>query len=518
MDRKWWTLIAVCVATFMLLIDITIVNVALPDIQESLDASLSSLQWVVDAYALTLASFLLVFGSIGDRLGRRRVFSIGFGIFITASALCGFAGDPTLLNLARGVQGIGAAAMFATALALIAQEFEGRERANAIGIWGATVGGAVAIGPLVGGLLTEGLGWEWIFFVNVPIGLAALVLTEMRIPNLRATDPEPIDVPGLITFSGALFALIFGLIRGNSEGWGSTVIVACLAGAALLMAAFVLIERHSDKAMLDLALFGNRSFAGVSNVAFCISAGMFAMFLYLTLYIQDVLGYSPLQAGLRFLPLSLVSFVVAPLSARLSAKVPFRALMGTGLFLVAIGLVLVGGISAGDSWTHLLPGFVLAGIGIGMTNPGIASVAVGVVEPARAGMASGINGTFRQAGIATGVAGLGAIFQHRVASDLGEQMPHAPSSFADAVSSGAADQALAQLDPGIREQAAAAANHAFIAGLNEILLVGAAIAFVGGLASWLMVRNSDMIPPAGVPAEAQPDGAEPEGAEPVVTA
>ncbi|MFN8151872.1 MAG: MFS transporter [Solirubrobacterales bacterium] len=511
MHTKWWTLIAVCVATFMLLIDITIVNVALPDIQEDLDASLSSLQWVVDAYTLTLASFLLVFGSIGDRLGRRRVFSIGFAIFITASALCGFAGDPTLLNLARGLQGIGAAAMFSTALALIAQEFEGRERASAIGIWGATVGGAVAIGPLVGGLLTEGLGWEWVFFVNVPIGIAALVLTELRIPNLRATDPEPIDFPGLVTFAAALFALIFGLIRGNSEGWGSPVIVACLVGAAALMVAFVLIERHSDKAMLDLSLFGNWSFAGVSNVAFCISAGMFAMFLYLTLYIQDVLGYSPLEAGLRFLPLSVVSFFVAPLSAKLSARIPFRALMGTGLFLVAIGLLLIGGISVDDGWTHLLPGFILAGIGIGMTNPGIASVAVGVVEPARAGMASGINSTFRQTGIATGVAGLGAIFQHRVAADLSEQLPQAPSSFADAVSSGAADQALVGIPEQFREQAAAAANHAFIAGLNEILLVGAAIAFVGGLASWVMVRNSDMVAPGGPPAEA----AGPEEPEPL---
>src|SRR5215208_4359363 len=217
MERKWWTLIAVCVATFMLLIDVTIVNVALPDIQRDLDASFSSLQWVIDAYALTLASFLLVAGSVGDRIGRRRVFTFGFALFTLASFACGLSHDPTVLNFARGVQGLGAAAMFATALALIAQEFEGRERANAIGIWGATVGGAVAVGPLLGGLITEGLGWEWIFFVNVPIGIAAIVLTETRLANVRATDPQPIDWPGLITFSLGLFALIFALIRGNPE-------------------------------------------------------------------------------------------------------------------------------------------------------------------------------------------------------------------------------------------------------------------------------------------------------------
>ncbi|HKQ17472.1 MAG TPA: MFS transporter, partial [Solirubrobacterales bacterium] len=290
MSRKRWTLLAVCVATFMLLIDVTIVNVALPEIQRDLDASLSSLQWVIDAYALTLASFLLVFGSLGDRLGRRRVFTIGFVVFTVASFLCGLSGDPTVLNFARGLQGTGAAAMFATSLALIAQEFEGRERATAVGIWGATVGGAVAIGPLVGGVITDGLGWEGIFFVNVPIGIAAIFITETKLVNVRATDPQPIDWPGLVTFSAALFLLIFGLIRGNAEGWGSGVIVACLAAAVALLIAFVLIETHRRNAMLDMSLFRNPSFAGVSIVAFCLSAGMFSIFLFLTLYMQDVLG------------------------------------------------------------------------------------------------------------------------------------------------------------------------------------------------------------------------------------
>ncbi len=508
MERKWWTLLAVCVATFMLLLDVTIVNVALPDIQRDLDASLSSLQWVVNAYALTLASFLLVSGSIGDRLGRRRVFTIGFGIFVGASFLCGLAGDPTMLNLARGLQGVGAAAMFATALALIAQEFEGRERAHAVGLWGATVGGAVAIGPLVGGILTEALGWEWIFFVNVPIGLAAIVLTERKLVNVKATDPQPIDWSGLVTFSAGLFLLIFALIRGNGEGWGSTVIVACLLGAAALLAAFVAIELRKESAMLDMSLFRKPAFAGVSLVAFCLSAGMFSLFLYLTLYMQDSLGFSPLEAGVRFLPLTLVSFFVAPISARLSNRIPFRALMGVGLFLVGTGLVLMNGIDAGDSWTGLLLGFIVAGAGVGMTNPGIASVAIGVVEPARAGMASGINSTFRQAGIATGVAALGAVFQSRVASELATSLPQASEGFADAVSSGATSAALTQLPPQFREQAAAAANDAFIAGLNEILLFGAVIAFLGGIASWALVRGRDMVvagAPSPQPAEPAPE-------------
>src|SRR5918995_486173 len=222
MARKWWTLLATCVAMFMLLLDITIVNVALPDIQRELDA-----------YALTLAALLLTAGSLGDRLGRRRVFAIGFGIFTAASLLCGLATDPTMLNIFRAVQGIGAAGMLATTLALIAQEFHGPERATAFGIWGATIGGAVAIGPLVGGALTDGLGWEWIFFVNVPIGIAAIALTMRKLAESRAPDPEPVDWPGVATFSASLFLLVFALVRGNAEGWSSFQITGSLIGAAV---------------------------------------------------------------------------------------------------------------------------------------------------------------------------------------------------------------------------------------------------------------------------------------------
>jgi EmrB/QacA subfamily drug resistance transporter len=491
MERKWWTLLAACVATFMLLLDITVVNVALPDIQRDLDASLSSLQWVVDAYALTLAAFLLTTGSLGDRLGRRRVFNIGFGVFTTASLLCGISGDATLLNLARGLQGIGAAAMFATSLALIAQEFQPAERATAIGVWGATVGGAVAVGPLIGGLLTEGFGWEWIFFANIPIGIAAIVLTTTKVPNVRATDPEPIDWAGLVTFSAALFLLILGLIRGNPDGWSSVPIVASLAGAAALLAAFFVVEMRQENAMLDLGLFRKPAFTGVSIVAWALSAGMFAMFLYITLYVQDVLSYSPLEAGVRFLPITLLSFLVAPISGKLSGRIPVRILLGLGLILVGVGLLLMRGIEPGDDWTTLLAGFLVAGVGIGLTNPAIASTAIGVVAPFRAGMASGINSTFRQVGIATGVAALGAIFQSRIDSRLAELLPNAPPGLGEAVSAGGGRAAVESAPPGNRAQIADAANQAFISGFNDILLVGAAIAIAGGILGFALVRQRD---------------------------
>ena len=502
MERKWWTLVLVSVATFMLLLDVTIVNVALPDIQRELNASLSSLQWVVDAYSLMLAAFLLTAGSLGDRLGRRRVFTIGFGIFTFASFLCGISSDPTLLNLARGLQGIGGAGMFATSLALIGQEFHGRDRATAFGVWGATVGGAVAVGPLIGGVITENFGWEWIFFVNVPIGITAMVLTERRIVNVFAQDPEPIDLPGLVTFSAALFLLIFGLIRGNPEGWGSAVILACLIGAAVLLAVFIAIERRSDHPMLDLTLFRKPAFNGVSAVAFTLSAGMFAMFLYLTIYLQGVLDFSPLEAGLRFLPLTVLGFVVAPISGSLSHRVPIRILLGSGLTLVGIGLLLMHGLTPSSEWTALLAGFVVAGIGIGTTNPGIGPAAIAVVPVEKSGMGSGINTTFRQVGIATGVAGLGAVFQGQVDSKLAEKLPHAPSGLGEVVASGGS-RAVRELPlpPALHVKAVHAADVAFVSGMNSILIIGAITCFVGAALGFLLVRSEDFVQPTDGPSE-----------------
>src|SRR2546421_3572456 len=261
-SRQRWTLTAVCMATFMLLLDITVVNVALPDIRKSLNSSFTDLQWVVDAYALTLATLLLTAGSLADKLGRRRVFVVGMGIFVVASLLCGLSGTPTMLNLSRALQGVGGAAMFATALALLGVEFRGRERGAAFGAWGGTIGFAVAVGPLVGGALTDGLGWEWIFFVNVPVGILTVALATMRVPDSRNPEAGGIDWLGVLPFSGSLFLLVFGLIPANHYGWGSGVIVGALIAAALLMVAFVLFEWRQEHAMFDLGLFRKPAFSG----------------------------------------------------------------------------------------------------------------------------------------------------------------------------------------------------------------------------------------------------------------
>jgi EmrB/QacA subfamily drug resistance transporter len=499
---KWWTLVAVCVATFMLLLDITVVNVALPYIERDLQASFEDLQWVIDAYALTLAAFLLTAGSIADDLGRRRVFVAGLAVFTVASALCGLSGTPLVLNLSRALQGVGGGMMFATALALLASAYHGRDRGTAIGLWGATTGAAVAIGPLVGGVLVEASGWEAIFFVNLPIGVGAIALTLTRVQESRDPHGGGIDWGGTVTFCAALFLAVFALIRGNAEDWAAPIL-ACLAAAVVLLVVFVAIERRTEHPILDLSLFRKPAFCGASVAAFVLSAAMFAMFLYLTLYVQNILGYSALEAGLRFMPITLVAFAVAPVSGKLAERVGVRWFLTGGLILVGVGLLLMRGLAPGDDWTALLAGFLIAGGGIGMTNPALATAAIGVVEPRRSGMASGINSTFRQVGIATGIAAWGAIFQHAVTSRFTEIAGGARirGDIADFISFGGAarsgNQALARLG-----------EDAFVHGLNEILLLAAIVAFAGAALSAVLVRPADFVTSREPAGRAQPAPAE----------
>ena len=385
MERKWWTLLAVSVATFMLLLDITVVNTALPAIQKDLSASFTDLQWVIDAYTLALAAVVLTAGSIADRIGRRAVFVAGLGIFAASSLAAGLAPDATFLNISRAVEGIGGAAMFAVSLALVAQEFAaGRERATAMGIYGATIGAAVAVGPLVGGAITDSLGWRWVFFLNVPIGIAAIAVTFAKLQESRDPNATRVDWAGLATFSTALLLLVLGLLRGNDDGWTSPTILSLLIGAAVMLAAFVVIERRVAEPMLPLELFRNRAFTGVQLAAFAVSVSLFALFLYLTLYLQNYLGYSPLQAGLRYLPITLVPFFVAPVAVALMARLQARFIMAIGLVGVGAGLLLMSGLTAGSGWTALLPGFLVAGVGLGLLNPVIADVAVSVVPKSAA--------------------------------------------------------------------------------------------------------------------------------------
>jgi EmrB/QacA subfamily drug resistance transporter len=500
MARKWWTLLAVTTATFMLLLDITVVNVALPSIRDDLGGSFSDLQWVVDAYALTLAALVLTAGSLADRFGRRRLFAVGLGVFSIASLLCGLAPDPTFLNLARALQGVGGAVMFAVSLALLAQEFPaGRERGTAMGIYGASIGIAVAVGPLVGGALTDGLGWQSIFYLNVPIGLAAIALTYLKLRESRDPNATRIDWPGVVSFSAGLFLLVLALVRGNDEGWGSTLIVSLFAGAGVLLASFLAIESRVREPMLPLGLFKRPSFTGVQLAAFAISASAFALFLYITLYFQNYLGYTPLQAGLRYLPITVVSFFVAPVAGLLLSRVPARALMSGGLLISGVGLLLMSGLNAGDAWTALLGGFLVLGVGVGLLNPVIGDVALSVVPKERSGMAAGIMDTFRQVGVAVGVAVWGAVFIGQGSAkvrDLVSGTPLAagdhPRQLVEAASSGSLHQAVAHMPPQSQAHVVDAAHQGFLAGFNDVLTLGSLICFAGAVLALWLVREGEI--------------------------
>ena len=411
MTTKRWTLAVVCAATAMLMLDIAVVNTALSRMAEDLGADLSGLQWVVDAYTLVLASTVLTAGSLADRLGRRRLFAIGLAIFTGASALCAASTSIGMLDAARAVQGLGAAIMFAVSLALLANAFpDPRERAGALAAYGATIGGSFAIGPLVGGALTSGLDWQWIFLINVPIGIACLWITGARVEESRDPHARRIDWAGQAVLAPGLFLLVLALLRGNEDGWTSAAIVAELGAAAVLLSAFVAIERRVAEPMLPLRFFRSHDFTGAQVAAFAISASFFAVFLYTTLYLQQVLGLSAIEAGLVYLPGTAIMFVVSGATAQLGQRVPPRVMVGGGLALVAAGMALMN-VAAGtdSSWVAILPGEIVALVGTGLFNPALTAVALGSVPVEQSGLAAGVNDTFRQAGIAVGVAALGAL-------------------------------------------------------------------------------------------------------------
>ncbi|HSR85837.1 MAG TPA: MFS transporter [Streptosporangiaceae bacterium] len=495
--NKWWTLVGVCLGTFMLLLDITIVNVALPDIQQALHSTFSDLQWIVDAYALTLAAFLLTAGSLADMYGRRLLYLIGLATFTTASVLCGFSVSTLMIQLSRGLQGVGGAIMFAVSLALLADAFRGKDRGTAFGVWGAVTGLAVAIGPLLGGVLTSGISWRWIFFVNAPIGVLAVVITVMRVGESRAPRATRPDWAGFSLFTVALASLVYGLIESNQKGFTDGLVLGCFAAAAVLLAAFVVVELRIAKPMFDLNLFRLPTFSGGLVAAFGLSASIFSMLLYLVLYLQDILGYSALGTGVRLTVISGGILVTATLSGRLTSRVPIRFLIGPGLLLVGVALLLMRGLDASSTWTHLIPGMIVGGLAVGLVNPPLASTAVGVVEPQRAGMASGINSTFRQVGIATGIALLGSLFSNMVRSNVTSMVNAVPGlsgkgpQIAGAVQSGQIGHLLGKLPGPVRQQVGGITKTAFTGGLNHILLVAAIIALVSGVVTLFAIRQKD---------------------------
>ncbi|WP_329455387.1 MFS transporter [Streptomyces sp. NBC_01497] len=500
--NKWWTLTTVCLGTFMLLLDITIVNVALPDIQRSLHASFSDLQWVVDAYSLTLAALLLTAGSLADMYGRKRLYVVGLSVFSLASLLCGLAGSALMLQLSRGLQGIGGSIMFSVSLALLADAFRGKDRGIAFGVWGTITGLAVAVGPLLGGVLTTGLSWEWIFYVNLPIGVAAVAITLLKVADSRHPAARHPDWPGFVLFTAALSSLVYALIQSSHDSFSDPVVIGCLAGAVALIPVFVVVELRTRQAMFDLSLFRKPTFTGGLVAAFALSASILSLLLYLVLYLQDVLGFSALGAGVRLLLISAGLLVMSTVSGRLSARMPVRFLIGPGLLLTGGGLLWMRGLNASSEWTHLIPGLIMSGAGLGLVNPPLASTAVGVVQPPQAGMASGINSTFRQIGIATGIALLGTLFSGRVKAYVTDHIGAVPGlagrgpQISTAVESGTVTRTLGSLPAEARAPVRHLTAAAFTSGLNEIFLVGAIVALAAGVVSFATIRTKDFAQPS----------------------
>jgi EmrB/QacA subfamily drug resistance transporter len=517
MDKKWWTLLAVCTGTFMLLLDVTIVIVAQPAIQSGLHASFSDVQWVLDAYALTLASLLLTSGVLADRYGRKRLFQIGLIIFTLGSLLCGVAQDPLMLILSRSGQGVGGAIMFATSLALLGNSFRGRDRGVAFGVWGAITGVAVAVGPVLGGVIVTDWNWRGIFLVNVPIGVIAVALTAWRVEESKSPHPTAPDWAGFVLLTTGLVSLVYGLIRAGENSWSDTGVIICLAVGVAALAAFIAVEQRVAHPMFDLSLLRVPTFAGGSIAAFAMNGSLYAVLLYLVIYLQDIQGFSAQDAGLRLAIISGAQFVTAAIAGRVSEHVPARWLIGPGLLLVGIGLIIMAGLTGSSNWTHLIPGFIVSGLGGGMVNPPLASTAIGVVPPQKAGMASGINATFRQIGIAAGIAALGSIFTTAMEHNLTYASPVASSAprIVTMVRQGQVGQLIASLPPGRRGEVAVAIKAAFAAGLNDLLYVTAAVALVGGVCALLLIRGKDFVQrtqpqaSAGTSGPASPDSASP---------
>ncbi len=455
--RRWWTLGAVSFSLFMIMLDNTIVNVALPSIGRGLAIGVSQLEWVVNAYTLTFAVLLLTGGRIADLYGRRLVFASGLLLFTASSFCCGLASTAGFLIASRCFQGAGAALMLPATLSIITAAFPAEERGTAIGIWAGVSGSALAIGPLIGGLLTEHIGWSWIFFVNVPVGVLALGAAFVFVDESRARGAgQRLDLAGLAVSAGGLLALVYALIEANSYGWSSPRILTLFAVSAVLLSAFVLVERSSRQPMLDLRLFGNRTFAGANIAALLVSLAMFGVFFFVSLYMQNVLGYSPVHTGVVFLPMTVLVVVSAPLAGKATDLFGARWPISIGMVLLSLGLVSFSRLGVHAGFFDLLPGMLVTGVGMGVAMGPMTTAALSAAPVDEAGVVSGVVTTSRQVGGTLGVAVMGAIV--------------------------AASETASTVDPRFVLQ--------FVDGFQHALETAAAITFAGAIASAALVRRT----------------------------
>jgi EmrB/QacA subfamily drug resistance transporter len=456
-NRKWWTLGALSFALFMIMLDNTVVNVALPAIQRDLGIGVSELEWTVTAYALTFAVLLLTGGKLGDMYGRRRIFTIGLAVFTVSSLVCGLSSSAPELIGARAVQGVGSALMMPATLSIITATFAAAERGMAIGVWAGVSAMALAIGPLLGGVITEHISWNWIFFVNVPIGILGVIAAIVVVPESRDMSREQrLDLPGLVSSGIGLLALVYALIEAHRLGWTSATIIALLAIAAVALAAFVFLELHQRLPMLDLSLFKDGTFTGANLVAILVTLAMFGIFVFFPIYMQNLLGWSPIQAGAALLPWTILIVIFAPIAGKLSDHVGSRWLMAGGMATVGLCCLELSTVAVGSTFWRLLPGFILGGLGMAFVMTPMSAAVMGSAPVDKAGVASGVLNTFRQVGVALGIAITGAIVTNREAA---------------------------------ARHAGADPAHAFVHGLTFAMRVSALICFGAAIAAAVLVRK-----------------------------
>jgi EmrB/QacA subfamily drug resistance transporter len=516
-NRRWWTLGSMSFALFMIMLDNTVVNVALPSIQSDLDASLSALEWTVNVYTLTFAVLLVTGGRLGDIFGRRRAFLFGVVVFALSSATAGLAPNEAWLVVSRALQGVGAAFMLPATLSIITNAFPAHERGKAIGTWAGVSALALALGPVVGGFLTEEVSWRAIFFLNLPVAAAAVFVTlfatrESRDPNV----PRTVDFAGVATLTVGIGALVLALIEGNGWGWGSPRILGLLAASASGIAAFALVERRARFPMVEFAFLRSRTFVGTNGIGFVVSFSMLAMFFFMALYMQNILGYSPLEAGIRFLPSTVLIIVAAPLAGRLTDRIGARVPIAVGLTLVAVALYLQSRLTVDTTYSYLLPTFSLMGLGIGLTMSPMSTAAMNAVDATKAGLASGILSMSRMVGATFGVAAVGALFQHISDNRLESRLGDLPLSsqqqawFTDNLGSGDVGAHLQQLDPTTANEVSGVVRDAFVHSLSASLKLSTAVAAVG-VAIALLTLGGSRAPARGtVPASVAPVAARPD--------
>ncbi|OHV30255.1 multidrug MFS transporter [Parafrankia soli] len=495
--RKWLPLLTVSLSTFMLLLDVTIVSVAVPAMADALDSSFTDLQWTVDIYVLVLAALLMAIGSASDLFGRRRIFLLGLVVFAAASLACGLAPNIGFLIAARGMQGLGAAAMFATNAALLSATYRGRDLGVAFGVWGAVNGAAAALGPIVGGLLTEHISWRAIFLVNLPVAAVAIVIALRAVTESRDRASGRIDIPGTVTFTLGVSLLIYGLIEAGDQGWSDFVTLGCLIGAAVALVVFVLVERGRRAPMLDPRLFRGPSFSALMLGGFVLTGAAFANLVFVSVWAQTVLDFDPVKAGLVLTPLAGMSFVVAGAGGRLLHGVPPRISIGAGLLFVGAGTLLDMVIAPSSGWTALLAGLIVTGVGVGLASPVLASAALTTAPPERAGMANGAMNTFRQLGFAVGVPVFGTALAGQARATLSDSGQFDdPQATASALSGGGAPEIIARVPAAARAAVDQALHAAYADGLDRVFLISGAAALVAGVAVLLLVRPVPTAPRA----------------------